>query len=221
MRLLLVEDDASLADAVLAALRETGHAVDHLADGELADWVLKTQDYDLVLLDLTLPRQDGLQVLRRLRDRRSKIPVLVLTARDALKDRVGGLDMGADDYLTKPFALAELEARVRALLRRSQNQTDSIIHHGDLNFDTVARCLTLAGQAVELPRRELCLLEILLGHRGQVVGKEQIAEHLFSFDDEAGLNAIEIYIHRLRKRLGPAGLVIRTVRGMGYLLEEP
>ena len=147
--------------------------------------------------------------------------MLVLTARDRLDDRVTGLDLGADDYMTKPFELAELEARVRALIRRSEGDPASEIVHGLLSFDTVGRRVTVDGEAVDLRNRELCLLEILLRHAGQVVSKERIADQLFDFDDEAGLTAIELYIHRLRKKLTPAGVVIRTVRGLGYLLDKP
>ena len=221
MRLLLVEDDGTLATTLQRALREEGYAVDWLSDGETADEILATQDYDLVILDVSLPGLDGLGVLKHLRERGSKTPVLVLTARDRLDDRVTGLDLGADDYMTKPFELAELEARIRALIRRSEGEPASEIVHGLLNFDTVGRRVSLHGEAVNLRNREICVLEILLRHTGQVVSKERIAYQLFDFDDQAGLTAIELYIHRLRKKLTPAGIVIRTVRGLGYLLDKP
>ena len=221
MRLLLVEDDGTLATTLQRALREEGYAVDWLSDGEAADEVLATQEYDLVILDVSLPGLDGLGVLKHLRERGSKTPVLVLTARDRLDDRVTGLDLGADDYMTKPFELAELEARVRALIRRSEGEPASEIVHGLLRFDTVGRRVTVNGEVVDLRNREICLLEILLRHAGQVVSKERIADQLFDFDDQAGLTAIELYIHRLRKKLSPAGVVIRTVRGLGYLLDKP
>lgn len=221
MRLLLVEDDGTLATTLQRALREEGYAVDWLSDGEIADEILATQDYDLVILDVSLPGLDGLGVLKHLRERGSKTPVLVLTARDRLDDRVTGLDLGADDYMTKPFELAELEARVRALIRRSEGEPASEIVHGLLRFDTVGRRVTVNGEVVDLRNREICLLEILLRHAGQVVSKERIADQLFDFDDQAGLTAIELYIHRLRKKLSPAGVVIRTVRGLGYLLDKP
>lgn len=221
MRILIAEDDADLADALARCLRARHHAVDHVADGSMADSVLATETFDLLVLDLGLPRLDGLAVLRRLRARGTATPVLILTARGELDERVAGLDAGADDYLAKPFALSELEARVRALLRRSQGQAHPVRRHGQLVWDTIACRLTVGGEPVTLPRRELSLLDFLLSRTGQVVAKEQIAEHLFGFDDEAGPNAIELYIHRLRKRLGPAGLDIRTVRGLGYLLEPP
>lgn len=221
MRLLLVEDDGTLATTLQRALREEGYAVDWLADGEAADEILATQDYDLVILDVSLPGLDGLGVLKHLRERGSKTPVLVLTARDRLDDRVTGLDLGADDYMTKPFELAELEARIRALIRRSEGEPASEIVHGLLTFDTVGRRVTVDGEAVDLRNREICVLEILLRHTGQVVSKERIADQLFDFDDQAGLTAIELYVHRLRKKLSPAGVVIRTVRGLGYLLDKP
>ena len=219
--MLLVEDDGTLATNLQRALREEGYAVDWLSDGEIADEILATQEYDLVILDVSLPGLDGLGVLKHLRERGSKTPVLVLTARDRLDDRVTGLDLGADDYMTKPFELAELEALVRALIRRSEGEPASEIVHGLLIFDTVGRRVTVDGEAVDLRNREICLLEILLRHAGQVVSKERIADQLFDFDDEAGLTAIELYIHRLRKKLSPAGVVIRTVRGLGYLLDKP
>ncbi len=218
MRILLVEDDRQLADGITRALRQSGATVDWLTDGALADSVLATEPYDLAVLDLTLPGLDGLEVLRRLRVRGGRTPVLVLTARGELQQRVTGLDAGADDYLTKPFDLAELEARARALLRRGQGGVPPEIVHGRLTFDTVGRRVTVDGAPIELPRRELHVLEVLLNNPGRVVSKEQIADHIFGFDDEAGPNAIELYIHRLRKRLDAAAS-IRTVRGLGYMLE--
>ncbi len=176
MRVLLVEDDSGLADGVLRGLKQTGYAADWIADGEEADGVLATQAYDLVILDLTLPKLDGLEVLRRLRARADRTPVLVLSARGGLEQRVRGLDHGADDYLTKPFELSELEARVRALLRRGQGGGSPDIVHGALTLDTVGRRVTLGGEPLELPRRELSLLEILLANIGRVVSKEQIAD---------------------------------------------
>ncbi len=220
MRILLVEDDRQLADGITRALRQSGTAVDWLVDGAEADEVLATEPYDLAVLDLTLPGLDGLEVLRRLRARGGRTPVLVLTARGELQQRVTGLDAGADDYLTKPFDLEELEARARALLRRGQGGTPPHIVHGRLTLDTVGRRATVDGQELTLPRRELNVLEVLLNNAGRVVSKEQIADHIFGFDDEAGPNAIELYIHRLRKRLDTAA-AIRTVRGLGYMLEAP
>jgi DNA-binding response OmpR family regulator len=221
MRLLIVEDNQALARNVVAAFLAKGYAADLVADGEEADAALRTQEYDLVILDLGLPELDGLEVLRRLRRRRSRVPVLILSARDALRDRVEGLNLGADDYLAKPFALEELEARAGALIRRGAGGEPAIVEHGRLALDTVARQARVDGQPLDLPRRELNLLEVLLARRGQVVSKEALLEKLFGFDEEVGVNAVEIYVHRLRKRLEPAGVRIRTVRGLGYLLEQP
>ncbi|NQV99814.1 MAG: response regulator transcription factor [Rhodospirillales bacterium] len=221
MRIFLVEDNSALADGVSRALAKVGYAVDTADNGEDADAILATQVFDLVILDLNLPGCDGLEVLRRLRSRGNNAQVLILTARDALEDRVAGLDRGADDYLTKPFELAELEARVRALLRRSGGTGSPETALGGLRFNSVARRAWVNELPLDLPRRELGVLEILLNRAGHVVNKEQLADGLANFDDEISFNAIEIYVSRLRKRLKPAGLNIRTVRGLGYLMEKP
>ena len=221
MRLLVVEDNPALGRSVESAFRAKGYAVDLVDGGESADAALRTQAYDLVILDLGLPDLDGLEVLRRLRGRRSRVPVLVLTARDGIQDRVQGLNLGADDYLCKPFAVAELEARAGALIRRGVGGAAAVLSHGRLTLDTGARLVRVDGAPVDLPRRELSLLEVLLVHRGQVVAKQALHDKLFGFDDEAGVNAVEIYVHRLRRKLEPAGVHIRTVRGLGYLLENP
>lgn len=220
MRIFLVEDNSALADGVTRALSKLGYAVDTTSDGEEADGILATQSFDLVILDLNLPSLDGLEVLSRLRSRNDNAQVLILTARDEVEDRVAGLDLGADDYLTKPFELAELEARVRALLRRRGGVSSPETRLAGLRFNSVARRAWIKDKAIDLPKRELGVLEILLNRAGQVVNKEQIADGLANFDDEISLNAIEIYISRLRKRLEPAGIHIRTVRGMGYLMEK-
>jgi two-component system, OmpR family, response regulator len=220
MRILIVEDDPVLADGLTRSLRANDYAVDHAPDGMQADHVLATQSYDLVILDLGLPRIEGYEVLRRMRRRGSRVPVLVLTARDALEDRVRGLDLGADDYLTKPFDLPELEARVRALIRRGQAGGSSVLTHGPLALDTAGRRATLRGAPLELSARELGVLEVLLMRSGRVVGKEQLAAQLYGWEEEVGNNAIEVYVHRLRRKLEPAGVIIRTVRGLGYLLEK-
>ncbi len=221
MRILLVEDDRTLADGLQRALRQDGYAVDWSADGRDADGLLTVQDFDLVILDLTLPGLDGLGVLKALRTRKKATPVLILTARGELDDRIRGLDLGADDYMTKPFDLPELEARVRALLRRGAGLANPEIVLGQLAFDSVGRTATVGGKGLELPRRELSVLEILMARAGKVVSKEQIADHIFDYDDEAGLDAIQLYVHRLRRKLEPAGVEIRTVRGLGYLMEKP
>ena len=220
MRILIAEDDPVLADGLTRSLRQLDYAVDCVASGDQVDHVLLAQNYDLVILDLGLPRLDGFEVLRRLRHRGSKVPVLILTARDALDDRVKGLDLGADDYLTKPFDLPELEARVRALIRRGQSGGASLLSHGALRLDTAGRRATLNGVPLDLSARELGVLEVLMHRSGRVVNKEQLAEQLYGWDEEVGANAIEVYVHRLRRKLEPAGVVIRTIRGLGYLLEK-
>jgi two-component system OmpR family response regulator len=220
MRILVVEDDLVLAAALTRALTQSAYAVDHVASGEDANSALASDSYDLVVLDLALPGVDGLRVLRRLRDRRSRIPVLVLSARDALEDRVAGLDEGADDYLTKPFDLPEFEARVRALLRRGQYQAGDSLTHGRLRLDLAARRVFHGDQPVELSARELGVIELLMARQGRVVTKEQLVDRLFGWGEDVSSNAIEVYVHRVRKKLEPFDIDIRTVRGMGYLLEK-
>ena len=221
MRILLVEDDRILSDTLAQALRQSGYALDAVTDGGAADAALAQDGFDLVILDLGLPGLDGTQVLKRLRARKSNIPVLILTARDSLSDRVSGLDIGADDYLTKPFDLLELEARIRALIRRRHGISDTQISFGPLSYNSVDKCVMAHGRVLDLSAREIGLLEILLLRAGRVVSKEHLAESLYGWDDEVGENAIEVGIHRLRKKLEPAGINIRTVRGLGYLLEKP
>ena len=220
MRILVVEDDPVLAAALTRALDQSAYAVDLVGDGQAANDALAATGYDLVVLDLALPKVDGLAVLRRLRDRRIRTPVLILTARDTLEDRVLGLDSGADDYLTKPFDLPEFEARVRALIRRGHGSAGHELAHGRLRLDVAARRLFYDDQAIELPARELALIELLLARQGRVVSKEQMIDHLFGFGDDVGSNAIEVYVHRVRRKLEPLGVEIRTVRGMGYLLDR-
>lgn len=220
MKLLLAEDDPVLRDGLTRSLQQAGYAVDSAANGLDADHALSFQSYDLLVLDLGLPKMDGLEVLRRLRIRDQTLPVLILTARDAIGDRVAGLDLGADDYLTKPFDLAELEARVRALVRRGQGAHSNLFRHGRLLFNIAGRRVHLDDQPLDLSARELGVLEILMLKAGHVVSKEHLAAKLCSWDEEIGPNAIEVYVHRLRKKLEPAGIQIRTVRGLGYLLEK-
>jgi len=221
MRILVVEDDTVLAAALTRALTQAAYVVDLAEDGEIANEALRTNTYDLVVLDIALPKLDGLSVLKRMRDRRSHVPVLVLTARDTLEDRVLGLDLGADDYMTKPFDLPEFEARVRALIRRGHNNAGTTMTHGRLRFDTAARRLFYGDQPIEMSARELALTELLLARQGKVVSKEQIIDQLFGFGEDVGSNAIEVYVHRVRRKLEPLGIEIRTVRGMGYLLDKP
>ncbi len=220
MRLLIVEDHPILADGLIIALKSAAYAVDHAATGEQADHMLATQHYDAVILDIGLPKLDGYEVLRRMRRKGSKTPVLMLTARDALEDRVKGLDLGADDYLTKPYDLPELEARVRSLIRRGQSGGGADLIHGDLTLDTAGRRATIKGAPLDLSARELGVLEVLMLRVGRVVSKEQLAEQLYGWGEEVGANAIEVYMHRLRKKLEPAGINVRTIRGLGYLLEK-
>ena len=220
MRILLAEDDALLGDAVTRHLSQHGHAVDWLRDGAAADAALHSHAFDLVVLDLGLPRMPGRAVLKRLRDRFDATPVLIITAHDAVADRVDGLDAGADDYLVKPFALAELDARMRALLRRAHGADRNVLRHGDLAFDTATRSAEVRGERLELSARELAVLELLLSRAGRVVGKDQIVEHLCNFDDDVSTNAIEVYVHRLRKKLASASIDIVTVRGLGYYLPK-
>jgi two-component system OmpR family response regulator len=221
MRILIIEDDPVLADGLARSLRGSDYAVDAATDGAEADHVLSAQSYDLVILDLGLPTLEGHEVLRRLRRRGSKTPVLILTALDALEERVKGLDLGADDYLTKPFDLPELEARVRALVRRGQSGGGSLLSHGALTLDTAGRRAMLEGEPLELSAREIGVLEVLMLRSGRVVNKDQLAEELYGWDEEVSANAIEVYVHRLRRKLEPAGVTIRTIRGLGYLLEKP
>ncbi len=220
MRVLIVEDHPILANGLIVALKGADYAVDHATTGEQADHMLATQSYDAVILDIGLPKLDGYEVLRRMRHKGSKTPVLMLTARDALEDRVKGLDLGADDYLTKPYDLPELEARVRALIRRGQSGGGANLNHGDLTLDTAGRRATIKGMPLDLSARELGVLEVLMLRTGRVVNKEQLAEQLYGWGEEVGVNAIEVYVHRLRKKLEPAGVTVRTIRGLGYLLEK-
>jgi len=220
MRILVAEDDAILADGVSRTLRQSGYAVDWVKNGLEADSALDTDDFDLLILDIGLPRKSGLDVLRRLRSRDSHLPVLILTALDGVNDRVRGLDAGADDYLAKPFDLAELEARVRALTRRGMAGGPTLLRHGPLTYDQVGRVARLNGDALELSAREVSLLEIFLQRAGRLVSKDQLVSHLCEWGEEVSPNAIEVYVHRLRKKLEPGGVRIVTVRGLGYSLEK-
>lgn len=221
MRILIAEDDSILADGLLRSLRQSGYAVDLVTNGADADSALALQTFDLLILDLGLPALPGLEVLRRLRGRNSTLPVMILTAADSIEQRVKGLDLGADDYMAKPFALSELEARVRALTRRGAGGGPTVVRHGQLAFDQVGRIATLNDQMIDLSARELGLLEILLQRVGRLVSKEQLVDHLCEWGEEVSNNAIEVYVHRLRKKLEPGGVRIATVRGLGYCLEKP
>ena len=224
MRLLLVEDDVMIGETVLDLLRADHFAVDWVKDGRMADTALRSQRYDLVLLDLGLPQRDGLDVLKDLRARKDLTPVLVLTARDAVGDRVAGLDAGADDYLLKPYDLDELLARIRALIRRSAGRADSVLEIHGLRLNAVTREVTrqLEGSAepasISLSAREWAVLEVLMARPGVVFSRAQIEEKLYSWKDEVSSNAVEVYVHGLRKKLGSA--VIQTVRGLGYVMPK-
>jgi two-component system OmpR family response regulator len=220
LRILVVEDNRTLAAGLVAVLRGDGFAVDLVHDGPSALAALTAEAFDLVVLDLSLPGMDGLEVLREIRAAGVQTGVLILTARGALDERVRGLDLGADDYMTKPFEIAELEARVRVLLRRRSGQRGTSIVFERLNLDTVSRSVSVDGQMLDFPARELGLLEALLRRQGKVVSKQTILESLASFEDDLSENAIEQYISRLRRRLAPHGIIIRTARGLGYYLDR-
>ena len=219
LHLLIAEDDQILAEGLVDTLRGAGYAVDRVADGAEADAALSSQSFDLVILDLGLPKLSGLTVLKRMRARKSTVPVLVLTVLDAIEDRVRGLDLGADDYLAKPFELPELEARVRALTRRAGHAGQAMVEIGSIAYDPVGRTVRLAGQPLELSARELGVLEILLSRRGRLVSKEQLVDHLCQWGEEVSSNAVEVYVHRLRRKIEASGVNISTLRGLGYCLE--
>jgi DNA-binding response OmpR family regulator len=216
MRLLLVEDDRMIGESVCDGLSQEGHAVDWVRDGVAAETALSAQPYGAVLLDLGLPRRDGLEVLRRLRALRNDVPVLVITARDAVSDRVKGLDAGADDYLVKPFDLDELGARVRALSRRAGGRAAPVLEHGPVTLEPATRKVKVYGRPVSLSGREYALLEALTERPGIVLTRAQLEERLYGWQDEVGSTAVEVHIHNLRRKLGPE--VIRSERGVGYTI---
>lgn len=219
MRLLLVEDTLDVADAIAASFTRRGDAVDHVTTVADASDLIAVQDYDVAILDIELPDGSGIEVLHAMRVARKPTPVLMLTARSEIDERVSALDDGADDYVVKPFDLRELQARVRALARRSAPERAGVIEFGDLVFDPAGRTLRVDGEPVPLTRREFSLLEVMLSNRGRVIPKERIYDRMFSFDEEeVGLNAVEIYIARLRRKLEGCRVSIRTLRGLGYQL---
>jgi two-component system OmpR family response regulator len=220
MKILLVEDDAVLADGLIHTLTQNGYRVSSATSGSYAESLMSAEDFDLVILDLGLPDMDGLELLRKLRHRKVPVPIMILTARDSVNDKIVGIEQGADDYLTKPFELRELEARVHALIRRCYGGFRNDIVIGQLTLDTRNHQVLAEGQPVPLSRREYSALEILLLQAGKVVCKDRIGQRLSADGDALTDNAIEIYIHRLRKRIRPYGAIIRTVRGLGYLLER-
>jgi two-component system OmpR family response regulator len=216
VRALVVEDDALLAEGLTSVLSRAGHVVVRATTGKHADLLLANEEFEVVVLDVGLPDIDGFEVLRRLRQRRSTTSVLVLTARDAVEDRVRGLDLGADDYLTKPFSVKEFEARVRALLRRGITRAPSWSVAGMI-VDVAATRVRIGERAIDLTPREWALLELFLTHPGRVLSKDQIADSIYTFDEQLSTNAIEVHVSRLRTKIEPAGSQLRTVRGFGYL----
>lgn len=220
MRIFIVEDDAVLADGLKNSLMQSGYAIDVANNGNDADSILAYQAFDLIVLDLGLPKLGGFEVLKRLRARGNKTPVLILTADDNIDNRVIGLDLGADDYLSKPFNLAELEARVRALIRRGQSGSSAIISISGLSFDMTNRTASYNAVSLNLSARELAVLEVLMLKAGKVASKEQMLDKLCNFDADISDNALEVYLHRLRKKLEHTDINIRTIRGLGYLLEK-
>lgn len=220
MRILIIEDDTSLVAGLKKALASAGIAVDHETNGLLGLEIAPTEGYSLIVLDLGLPDLPGQEVLRRLRDDGCEVPILILTALDEVRDKVRCLNLGADDYLTKPFDLNEFEARVKALVRRSKGRPAPVLRCGNLAFDTSSATTTLRDVPLSLRRRELAVLAVLMEHAGKLVRKEQLISEVFGFDEPVAPNTIELYIARLRQKLGLDGPRIRTVRGLGYLLEE-
>lgn len=215
MRILLVEDDRMLGDGLQAGLTQAGYAVDWLRDGEAAVAALSTESFAAIVLDLGLPKRDGLSVLQWLRARHDATPVLILTARDQLEDKVRGLDLGADDYVLKPFDLDEIAARLRALVRRAHGRPEPVLSLGEVELDPAARSVTCAGLAIELTPREFDLLQLLLENSGRVLTRRALEEQLYTWNDAVDSNALEVHIHHLRKKLGNE--LIRTVRGVGYM----
>jgi two-component system OmpR family response regulator/two-component system response regulator QseB len=218
MRILLVEDDRLLGDGIRAGLQQAGFAVDWAQDGRAAELALADEAYDAVVLDLGLPRLSGMEVLARARAARNAVPVLILTARDTVPDRIAGLDAGADDYLVKPFDLGELQARLRALIRRGKSQVEPQMEHGALRLDPAARSVSWAGRPVELSAREYAVLHALLLNAGRVLSKAQLEEKLYGWGEEIESNAVEVFVHHLRRKLSPE--LIRTVRGVGYMIPK-
>lgn len=220
MRILLVEDDPALAGSLKQGLRQMDFAVELCQDGTEADAILSLRTFELVVLDIGLPGMSGMDVLKRMRKRGATTPVLILTARDALQERVAGLKAGADDYVLKPFDFEELEARLHALLRRTQSERAGYLEAGDLRLDKRNRQAFFQNQPLMLSSREVDVLELLMNRQGRVVSKDQLTRHLTGMEEEIGQNAVEVYVHRLRKKLEPFGVSVRTLRGLGYLLEK-
>ncbi|SBS30405.1 Transcriptional regulatory protein QseB [Marinomonas spartinae] len=220
MRILVVEDDKILGEAICQRMSRMGHGIDLATTGKTAQQMLDLQQYDLLLLDLNLPDTTGNHILAKLRKKHAHTPVIILTARNQVEDRITLLDLGADDYLTKPFDFGELEARCRALLRRSHGQTLNTIEYGNVSLDLDACKVTVNSTPIDIKQREFRLLEVFMTHTGKVLSKEALIEHLYNFDDNPNTSVIEIYVARLRKSLHDSDFKIRTIRGLGYLLEK-
>jgi DNA-binding response OmpR family regulator len=218
MRVLLVEDDPQLGDGLTVGLRQAGFTVDWVKNGQIADQVLLTETFDVIVLDLGLPRMDGTEVLRRLRRRGQVLPALILTARSSTPDKIAGLDGGADDYLVKPVAIDELAARLRALVRRAAGRADPVLRHGDVILNPASRCVTVAGDAIDISPREFAVLQTLLENAGRVISRAQLESAIYGWRDEPDSNALEVHIHHLRKKLGTD--FIKTLRGVGYMIPE-
>lgn len=218
MRLLLVEDDELLGDAVKAGLTQFGYVVDWLKDGEAARSAIKSESFELVILDLGLPKLSGLGFLQSIRQDGNNTPVIILTARESIEDRIKGLDSGADDYMTKPFDLSELSARVRALVRRSQGRADALLQYRNVTLDPAAHSVFVDEVLVNVPRREFALLQKLLENSGHVLSREQLMQSIYGWDEDVDSNALEVHIHNLRKKLNAN--YIRTIRGVGYMAEK-
>ncbi|WP_299692469.1 response regulator transcription factor [uncultured Vibrio sp.] len=219
MRLLVVEDDEVLGEAIVQRIQRQGHGVDLVQNGLEADLILQRHEYDFIILDLNLPKMNGDQVLKKLRHRGTSTPVLILTARGQVEDRIQLLDLGADDYLTKPFDFGELEARLRAMLRRNRGQAENVIRYGNLSLDRNACTVMVDEQLIDIKQREFRLLEIFLSNTGKVMSKDELLDRLCNFDEAPSPNAVELYVGRLRKKLQASDIEIRTLRGLGYLLE--
>ena len=217
MRLLLIEDDKLLANGIQTGLKQLNYAIDWVIDGESGEHALKIETYDALILDLSLPKKDGLEILKDLRSRSNNIPVIILTARDTITDKITGLDSGADDYLVKPFDLDELTARLRALIRRQSGRSNPLIVYGNLQLDPAAQTLIKDGQAVILSARELAILQTLLENTGKILSRNSLEESLYGWNEMIESNAVEVHIHNLRKKLGKS--LIKTVRGLGYIIK--
>jgi len=218
MRLLLIEDDELLGDAVKAGLTQFGYVVDWLKDGESARAALRAESFELVILDLSLPKLSGLSLLKSIRHAGDKTPVIILTARESVENRIEGLDAGADDYMFKPFDLSELTARIRALIRRSQGRADTVIHYKNITLDPSAHAVLLDDVEINISRREFALLQKLLENTGHALSREQLMQSVYGWDDDLDSNVLEVHIHNLRKKLNAD--FIRTIRGIGYIAEK-